>query len=781
MTHLISLSRRALARAAFVTALANKSKTLSQHLGLCLYPQIEIAAVLFPTFRPSIRSMMAATSFGGLSAGVGAMGRSSLLAAAGSPFGIQQQSASFSTCAATAADVNQDANGGHRDDDVLTTLPYMDSTFTDYNVTVSKITSPRQSQLALEYLTGSSNGQDDEDDSILARAGMIAIDLEGQLTLPQFAIPTSYRDARSDSSESQLDSESMFTGIHSVQIAVPLAHLAVHVPLNSLFTSWPQPPSAPQAEMRPPVHVFYWHLEPPHVSAADKHAMMQHIKAILHYPGCTTIAHCKTGDEQALFMQHGIHLRPPIVDTQRMYLQWTQLSWRLQKAWQVVNECSINNTTAATFGGGSKAPAFAVPPLNDRYLVPSHVPPPPPATSSSAGLPPPPDPHSTEGALHTSAIYTPLAESLGDPSAGLNDVLAACHLPINPLKKRSASKSDAAQLRYAVWDVAFLCQAYWHMATALAYLSIQLVSMQSLSPINLNSTHETSPWMGPLDSTLGSTCHMPPPPSDHPLVLAIAHLIHSLGQPTQHPSSLTSPAATTLAADLAAIESAFARKTTVSVRQRLNQRTGGVRQVIVDYPQYFRAWRVPSALDPTAVGGMGSASQQPVVWVSVVQMPPAMSGLAASDTASAAVATTASDAPAGVVVRTPPSGISAGKRKYHGYARAPRIKADLFGEQGAGDLRRTGFSKYYQRGMRLTHGVHAQHDVEVVEADMFDSEGNWIGQCEETIIMQGAELARGGHCGGRVERVVVDSVAVRATSTDAGMQKGTGIVVDDIL
>ncbi|KNE55877.1 hypothetical protein AMAG_01744 [Allomyces macrogynus ATCC 38327] len=161
--------------------------------------------------------------------------------------------------------------------------------------------------------------------------------------------------------------------------------------------------------------------------------------------------------------------------------------------------------------------------------------------------------------------------------AGLNDAYAACRFPTNDLKSRT-SRSDAAQTRYAVRDVAYLCQTSQHMQMAIAYLAHWAAMLdshgllRSLLPSLADDTASSS-------AASNADPNASVVPADVPLVWAMAMVLHATEELRL------------------ALGSAG--------RTALSKRVGGVRQIAVDYPRVFRFLRAhPNAIDPA--GGAGA-------------------------------------------------------------------------------------------------------------------------------------------------------------------------------
>ncbi|KNE58683.1 hypothetical protein AMAG_04237 [Allomyces macrogynus ATCC 38327] len=375
--------------------------------------------------------------------------------------------------------------------------------------------------------------------SRLARAGVLALDLEGRLA------------------------DAAKVDIHSVQIAVPMAPRVMDVAVPSFFTA---PAAAPSEPPSFPVEVYYWRLDKM-PELATRHACMDHVAALLaDTPGILKILHAGYSDAYALMRQFDIDLGAFVLDTQVAYDHWRALSDRVLALYQHV-------------AGKTPTTSAPLPPLRTDFVHPK---------SNPRGA-------STTGVGDSMAMVAPLmavdGTNLGQ--AGLNDVYAACRFPTNDLKSRTA-RSDAAQTRYAVRDVAYLCQAARHMQTAIAYLAHWAVMLdshgllRSLLPANADdaSSASTASSADPNGSVVSA---------DVPLVWAMATVLHAKGP--------------TMAVPDLAEELRLALGSTG--RTALSKRVGGVRQIAVDYPRVFRFLRAhPYAIDPAGgAGAVGTAAR----------------------------------------------------------------------------------------------------------------------------------------------------------------------------
>ncbi|KAJ3368472.1 hypothetical protein GGF31_006291 [Allomyces arbusculus] len=380
--------------------------------------------------------------------------------------------------------------------------------------------------------------------SRLARAGVLALDLEGRLA-----------------DVAKVD-------IHSVQIAVPMAPRVMDVTVPSFFIAPSVLPASPLSAESPaaiPVEIYYWRLDKMPDLAA-RHACMDHVAALLaDTPGILKVLHAGYSDAYALMRQFDIDLGAFVLDTQVAYDHWRALSDRVLALYQHV-AAKTPSTTAP------------LPPLRIDLVHPK---------SNPRGA-------STTGAGDPMSMVPIMAvdgTNLGQ--AGLNDVYAACRFPTNDLKSRTA-RSDAAQTRYAVRDVAYLCQAARHMQTAIAYLAHWAVMLdshgllRSLLPASVDDTASSS-----TASTADPNASVAS--ADVRLVWAMATVLHSKGPTMAVPD---------LAEELRlALGSAG--------RTALSKRVGGVRQIAVDYPRVFRFLRAhPYAIDPAgSAGAVGTAAR----------------------------------------------------------------------------------------------------------------------------------------------------------------------------
>ncbi|KAJ3363724.1 hypothetical protein GGF32_003761 [Allomyces javanicus] len=378
--------------------------------------------------------------------------------------------------------------------------------------------------------------------SRLARAGVLALDLEGRLA-----------------DVAKVD-------IHSVQIAVPMVPRVMDVAVPSFFAAPSIPASSPPAEPPAaiPVEIYYWRLDKM-PDLATRHACMDHVAALLaDTPGILKVLHAGNSDAYALMRQFDIDLGAFVLDTQVAYDHWRALSDRVAALYQHVT---------------AKTPTTAVPlpPLRTDLVHPKSNPR---GASTGAG-----------DQLSMAPLMAVDGTNLGQ--AGLNDVYAACRLPTNDLKSRTA-RSEAAQTRYAVRDVAYLCQAARHMQMAIAYLAHWAVMLdshgllRSLLPALADDTTSSS-----AASTADPNASVAQ--ADVSLVWAMATVLHAKG-PTMAVSDLAEEFRLALGS---------------AGRTAMSKRVGGVRQIAVDYPRVFRFLRAhPYAIDPAGgAGAVGTAAR----------------------------------------------------------------------------------------------------------------------------------------------------------------------------
>ncbi|KAI9187698.1 hypothetical protein H9P43_002089 [Blastocladiella emersonii ATCC 22665] len=496
--------------------------------------------------------------------------------------------------AASAAAAANGTNGSRvPHPSVLHSVPINDDALSAHRVSVSVIRDAASSAAALQFLTephahvacaGSPSSV-----PVLTKAGMLALDLEGVLTpgvSAALADPTAVPAP---------------VNIHSIQIGVPLAPLHVAPLHHELYLPESLARESHPTQVVPsvtPTHVFYWVLEDMADDAIRAEAM-EHVAAILAFPHKVTVLHAGAGDAYALFQQYGVRLCAPLVNTQIVYARWTALTAR------------VRDLRAAVVGELGVAD---VPPLNARFLA---IDAPDTAAATSESVIPKTDLGAPPG-----EIFDPAWDVMGRLGSGLNDVLRACGLPENALKNKTRG-SAIAQTRYAVTDVAFLCQAYAHMMRAIAYLAHHLTALESYAnvlPMMSADANAAAAAIARADASTayGATGLSSSVPQDDAasgamqhedanMVWELAGLIASSGTPALDPRAA---GATRPAVDVVWFNELVGKRITKRARTRYSQRGGGAVRLCADFPAYFTLL-APSYFDTAKT-----------VRIALVQMPP---------------------------------------------------------------------------------------------------------------------------------------------------------------